>query len=83
MTPQEQTTIDKVLRRIRKTATSVDGQAYTLEQVQDGLRREAYSQEKAGATEKARLLDAADNLILALLIKLAQQNEYRAGRKHD
>lgn len=70
--PFEQKVIDYVLRRLRKVATAVNSKAYTGEEIQLFLEREAYSQERAGAQETANKLDAAGRFILALLIERAK-----------
>ncbi len=73
----EKATIEKILRRMRRQTTAVNRQAFTIQQVLEGIRREAYEQERLGAQRTADLLDAADNVILTLQIKLADQERFR------
>jgi hypothetical protein len=70
-TDHEQRTVDRILMRLRGGVSAAGTQSFTGEQVIEGLRREAYCQEIAGAKATANLLDAAERFILALLIERA------------
>lgn len=71
-TDHERATINKILLRLRGGVSAAGARSFTGEQVLEWLRREAYSQEVAGAQAMADLLDAAERFILALLVERAQ-----------